>query len=126
MNIEVLAMRKKCPIEYTLSLINGKWKILIIKELSQTPLRYGDLRKLLSFISPKVLIQNLRELEEAKLIDREIFPEIPPKVEYSLNEKGRSLYNIFIELRKWGLNENLDNIECKMCKKCQLILSSVE
>lgn len=116
-------MNKKCPIEYTISLISGKWKIMLIKELSKEPMRYGELLKEIPIISPKVLVQHLRELEKDKLIKREIFPEIPPRVEYSLSDKGRSLYNIFLELRKWGLAEdNEELVECNFCKKCQILL----
>ena len=112
-------MNKKCPIEFTLSLINGKWKLLILKELSQEPLRYGIIGKRIPEISSKVLIQHLREMENDGLITREIFPEVPPRVEYSLSEKGSSIFSIFIELRRWSLeaNEN-DKVECAMCKKC--------
>ncbi|GLC82981.1 winged helix-turn-helix transcriptional regulator [Lacrimispora brassicae] len=112
-------MTKKCPIEFTLSLINGKWKILILKELSQEPLRYGVIGNRLPKVSSKVLIQNLREMEDDGLIVREVFPEVPPRVEYSLSEKGKSIFSIFIELRRWGLEQNDDErIKCSMCKKC--------
>ena len=115
----MVTMNKKCPIEFTLSLINGKWKIVILKELSQEPLRYGIIGKRIPEISSKVLIQHLREMEDDGLIIREIFPEVPPRVEYSLSEKGASIFSIFIELRRWGLesNEN-EKVECAMCKKC--------
>lgn len=112
-------MNKKCPIEFTLSLINGKWKILILKELSQEPLRYGVIGKRIPEISSKVLISHLREMEDDGLIVREVFPEVPPRVEYSLSEKGASIFAIFVELRRWGLELNDDEIvECTMCKKC--------
>ncbi|NLT58949.1 MAG: helix-turn-helix transcriptional regulator [Clostridiales bacterium] len=112
-------MNKKCPIEFTLSLINGKWKILILKELSQEPLRYGTIGKRIPEISSKVLIAQLREMEKDGLIVREVFPEVPPRVEYSLSEKGASIFTIFLELRRWGLALNDDEkVECAMCKKC--------
>lgn len=112
-------MSKKCPIEFTLSLINGKWKIIILKELSQGPLRYGVLGKRIPEVSSKVLIQHLREMEEDGLIVREVFPEVPPRVEYSLSEKGASIFTIFIELRRWGLSlEDEEKVECSMCEKC--------
>lgn len=109
-------MDKKCPIEFTLSLISGKWKILLLKELSQQPLRYGALVKAIPAISAKVLIQQLRELEEDGLITRSVFPEVPPRVEYALSELGKSIFNIFVALRQWGLESGA---ECKFCKKCQ-------
>ena len=112
-------MSKKCPIEHTISLINGKWKIIILKELSQEPLRYGSLGKRIKGISSKILIQQLREMEKDSLIVREVFPEVPPRVEYSLSEKGESIFKIFVELRRWGLDENESEIvECLNCKKC--------
>jgi DNA-binding HxlR family transcriptional regulator len=110
---------KKCPIEYTLSLISGKWKILILKELSQGPLRYGVIGKCIPEISPKVLISHLREMEDDGLIVREVFPEVPPRVEYSLSERGLSIGSILRELRRWGLELNEDEkVECAMCEKC--------
>lgn len=112
-------MNKKCPIEFTLSLINGKWKIKILKELSQKPLRYGELGKYIPEVTSKVLIQHLREMEGDGLIVREIFPEVPPRVEYSLSEKGKSIFSIFTELRRWGLAlDNEEKVACAMCKKC--------
>lgn len=112
-------MNKKCPIEFTLSLINGKWKLLILKELSKEPLRYSIIGKRIPEVSSKVLIQHLREMEEDGLINREVFPEVPPRVEYSLSEKGASIFSVFIELRRWGLDLNDDEkVMCSMCNKC--------
>lgn len=120
-----IVMEKKCPIEYTLSLISGKWKILIIKELSQGPLRYGALGKCIPEISAKVLIQQLREMEDDGLIVREVFPEVPPRVEYSLSEMGRSMATILVELRRWGLESDSQGIaECKFCEKCRLYIGA--
>lgn len=113
-------MEKKCPIEFTLSLISGKWKIMILKELSQGALRYGALSKRIPGISSKVLIQHLREMEDDGLIIRQVFPEVPPRVEYYLSEMGKSIFAIFIELRRWGLeSDETGTAECKFCKKCQ-------
>lgn len=113
-------MEKKCPIEFTISLVNGKWKILIMKELCHGALRYGAIGKCIPNVSPKVLIQQLRELEEDGLIVRTVFPEVPPRVEYSLSEKGVSIISIFMELRRWGLEANeTGKVECSFCEKCQ-------
>lgn len=113
-------MEKKCPMEFTLSLISGKWKILILKELSWEPLRYGILVKRIYGVSAKVLIQQLREMEKDGLTERTIFPEVPPRVEYSLSEKGASIFVIFVELRRWGLEAgDGETVECTFCKKCQ-------
>lgn len=96
-----------CPIETTLNLIGNKWKILIIRDLLQGTKRFGELRKSISFtknqnISQNVLTQNLRELEEAKLIKRKVYAEVPPKVEYSLTSLGNSLESILKSLENWG------------------------
>jgi len=113
-------MVKKCPIDYTLSMINGKWKTLILKELSHEPIRYGALEKCIQNISPKVLVQHLRELEKDGLVQRTIFPVIPPHVEYALTDKGRSMFTVLAELRRWGLAFDLAQVEtrCISCEKC--------
>lgn len=96
-----------CPIETTLNLIGNKWKFLIIRDLLDETKRFGELKKSIAAtknqdISQKVLTQNLRELEEAKLIKRKVFAEVPPKVEYSLTPLGQSLESIFNSLALWG------------------------
>lgn len=98
-----------CPIETTLNLIGNKWKILIIRDLLQGTKRFGKLRKSISStknqnISQNVLTQNLRELEEAKLIKRKVYAEVPPRVEYSLTSLGNSLKSILKSLEDWGNN----------------------
>ncbi len=110
---------KRCPIEFTLSLINGKWKLIILKELSQGALRYGELLKCIPTVSAKVLIQQVRELERDGLVTRKIFPEVPPRVEYALSDKGTSIFTIFVEMYRWGLTAGDDEVECRECKKCQ-------
>lgn len=112
-------MKKKCPIEYTVSLISGKWKVGILKELSQGPVRYGTLVRAIPDISAKILIQQLREMERDGLVVRKVFPEVPPKVEYALSSKGYSIFTIFIELRRWGLEMEEESVECLFCGKCQ-------
>lgn len=113
-------MENQCPIESTISLINGKWRILILKELSQGPVRYGQLGKQIPAISAKVLTQQLREMIDDGLVARKVFAEIPPRVEYSLSEMGISLFTIFKELRRWGLDENKTHaVQCSFCAKCQ-------
>lgn len=92
----------RCPVEATLELIGGKYKALILWHLSDRTLRFNELRKLLSGATAKMLTQQLRELESQKLIRREVFPVIPPKVEYSLTELGKSLLPILVSMRDWG------------------------
>ena len=92
-----------CPAQITLSLIDNKWKVLIIGEiLFEGTQRFGELKKALPDISKKVLTENLRSMEINKLIKREIFAEMPPRVEYSLTELGLSLKPIIEALMKWG------------------------
>ena len=91
-----------CPVEATLELIGGKYKALILWHLAGNKLRFNELRKAITSATPKMLTQQLRELESQHLIHREVFPVIPPKVEYSLTETGRSLMPILVAMRDWG------------------------
>ncbi len=101
-----------CPVETTLELIGGKYKALILWHLANGTLRFSELRKLIGGATAKMLTQQLRELEAQSLIHREVFPIIPPKVEYSLTELGKSLMPILVAMRDWGagymLSKNLD------------------
>ena len=90
-----------CPVNATLELIGGKYKALILWHLSQGKLRFSELSKRVT-ATPKMLTQQLRELEEKQLIFRKIYPVIPPKVEYSLTETGRSLMPVLVAMRDWG------------------------
>lgn len=92
----------RCPVEATLDLIGGKYKALILWHLSDGKLRFNQLRSQIKGVTPKMLTQQLRELESHKLIHREVFPIIPPKVEYSLTDLGRSLMPILMTMRDWG------------------------
>lgn len=94
--------KKNCPVESTLELIGGKYKALILWHLSENTLRFSELRKCISGATAKMLTQQLRELEAHQLIHREVFPIIPPKVEYSLTELGKSLLPILVAMRDWG------------------------
>ena len=89
-----------CPVETTLLLISNKWKILIIRDLSDGTKRFGELKKSINNISQKVLTSNLREMEENGLLTRKIYPEVPPRVEYTLTEIGESLNPILEEMDK--------------------------
>ncbi len=94
----------KCPIEAAIDIIGSKWTFLIIRDLLiDGTLRFGDLLRSLEGISPKTLSLRLRELEKFGLVNRIVYPEIPPKVEYELTVKGKELEAIFIELKRWGL-----------------------
>lgn len=91
-----------CPVETTLTLIGDKWKVLIIRDLRDGTKRFGELKKSLSGISQKVLTANLRDMEESGLITRETFPEVPPRVEYTLTELGCSMFPILDAMAAWG------------------------
>ncbi len=93
-----------CPVATTINLIGNKWKLLIIRDLLASTRRFGELRKNLEGISQRVLTQNLRELENDDLIKRKVYAEVPPRVEYSLNELGRSLLPIISTMADWGNN----------------------
>ncbi len=93
-----------CPVATTINLIGNKWKLLIIRDLLASTRRFGELRKNLEGISQRVLTQNLRELENDGLIKRKVYAEVPPRVEYSLNELGRSLLPIISTMADWGNN----------------------
>ena len=92
-----------CPAETTLGVIGGKWKLLILRELVAGVSRFGELRRRLSGISEKMLAQHLRELERDGIVARKIYPEVPPKVEYSLTASGKTLKPIIDGLHEWGL-----------------------
>ncbi len=100
---------RKCPLEYTVSVIGGKWKMVLLWRLSKEPVkRYGELKKLLVGISHKMLSQQLKELESSGLINRKEYQQIPPKVEYSLSEKGKSIVPLLTNAYEWG-KENMAN-----------------
>lgn len=101
-----------CPVETTLDLIGGKYKALILWRLSQGKMRFSELKKVIEKATPKMLTQQLRELEAQNLIHREVYPIIPPKVEYSLTELGKSLMPVLTAMRDWGAEYlNSKNIE---------------
>jgi len=106
-----------CPVGATIDLIGGKYKSLILWHLVDVTLRFGELRKLIPQATPKMLTQQLRELEEANLIIRTVYPIVPPKVEYKLSEMGISIKPILEAMYTWGagyLNDNGKNINCSM------------
>ena len=111
-----------CPVDATLSLIGGKYKALILWHLLDGTLRYGELQKIIPQATPKMLTQQLRELERDNLLHREVFPIVPPKVEYSLTDFGRSLKPILRTMYDWGLEYMKDN---DLNATCSMMPSSV-
>ena len=90
------------PVELSLDIIGGKWKIPIIWRLKDDSKRYGELKKSLPGVTHKMLTHQLRELEEGEIITRKVFPEVPPKVEYNLTLLGKSVIPVIDMLREWG------------------------
>ena len=101
-----------CPVSVTLDRVGGKYKALILWHLSQNNLRFSELKRLIPKATAKMLTQQLRELEADNLVHREIFPVIPPKVEYSLTNLGQSLMPVLIAMRDWGASY-LRSLDCE-------------
>jgi DNA-binding HxlR family transcriptional regulator len=101
-----MSEKNHCSLNYTMGLIGTKWKPLILFHLLDGGLRSGLLQKKISGISNKMFTQTVRELEKDGLITRKIFPVVPPKVEYKLSERGRSLESILRSLDVWGVQDN--------------------
>ena len=91
-----------CPVEVTLALISDRWKVLILRDLMQDTRRFGELKRSVGHISQKVLTTNLRSMEQSGLINRNVYAEVPPRVEYSLTDLGRSLKPVLDAMRTWG------------------------
>ena len=117
-----MVQKEHCPVEATLELIGGKYKALILWHLSETDLRFSELRRVIHGATAKMLTQQLRELEAQALVHREVFPVVPPRVEYSLTELGRSLMPILTAMRDWGsgyLRSKAVEPNCfMMCSNC--------
>lgn len=91
-----------CAVEATLQLIDGKWKGVILYHLLDGTLRFNEIRRKLASVTQRMLTNQLRELEADGLVSRKVYPEVPPRVEYSLTERGRSLSPVIRELKRWG------------------------
>ena len=91
-----------CPMQVVLDLIGGKWKVVILWRLSEKTLRFSELRRLVPAATQKMLTQQLRDLERDALLVRTVYPVVPPKVEYTLTDLGRSLTPILDTMCKWG------------------------
>jgi DNA-binding HxlR family transcriptional regulator len=94
-----------CPVTHCLNLIGGKWKITIIYGISKKCNRFSMLQKALPAISKQMLVNQLRELEEDKIIERTIYAEIPPRVEYKVTKYGQSLMPVIMAMQEWGLKD---------------------
>lgn len=91
-----------CPVETTLTLIGDKWKVLILRDLMPGKKRFGELKKSIGSVSQKVLTAQLRDMEASGLVHRQVYAEVPPRVEYSLTELGQSLKPVLDAMQNWG------------------------
>ena len=108
-----------CPLRFLTKVFSGKWKIPIICILAnKSPQRYSSIRRKLKEITDVMLAQSLREMEADNLISRHQYNEIPPRVEYSLTEKGRSSLTFLTEAAKWAIDEMHNQNLCPNCEKC--------
>lgn len=98
-----------CPVETTLTLIGDKWKVLILRDLMPGTKRFGELKKSIGHVSQKVLTAQLRDMEENGLLHRRTYAEVPPRVEYSLTNLGRSLKPVLDALQEWGARYKAQN-----------------
>ena len=99
---ETKATLPACPVETTLTLIGDKWKVLLLRDLMPGTKRFGELKKTVGNVSQKVLTAQLRAMEESGLVQRKVYAEVPPRVEYSLTKLGRSLKPILDSMWVWG------------------------
>lgn len=101
-NISTAEKLLACPVEMTLTLISDKWKVLILRDLLPGTKRFGELKKSIGHVSQKVLTAQLRQMEQSGLVNRKVYAEVPPKVEYSLTDVGYSLKPILDAMWTWG------------------------
>src|SRR5690348_13590432 len=92
----------RCPAEHTLDVIGGRWKVPILYHLAGGALRFSELRRALAGVTQKMLIQQLREMERDGIVSRKVFPQVPPKVQYSLTSRGRTLLPVVQSMCRWG------------------------
>jgi len=109
----------RCTVSVTLGVIGGKWKSLILWHLSFKTLRFSQLQRRLAKVTQKMLTQQLRELEADGLIHREVYAEVPPRVEYSLTELGQSVVPILQQMYQWG-KDYLKKTEGQVVDDCQV------
>ena len=98
-----------CPVETTLMLIGDKWKVLILRDLMNGTMRFGELKKSIGTVSQKVLTAQLRDMEEKGLLTRKVYAEVPPRVEYTLTENGYSLKPVLDAMWAWGAEYKAKN-----------------
>ncbi len=102
-SVRVNGKEYHCPVEMVIDLVSGKWKLLILRELMKGTRRFSQLQRSIPGITQKMLTKQLRDLESAGIISRKVYPQVPPKVEYSLTPIGESLREIFDAMHRWGV-----------------------
>lgn len=107
--MEEKKMLPACPVETTLTLIGDKWKVLVLRDLMGGTKRFGELKKSIGSVTQKVLTAQLRAMEESGLVNRKVYAEVPPRVEYTLTETGYSLKPILDSMWDWGLQYKAKN-----------------
>ncbi|MFC6010810.1 winged helix-turn-helix transcriptional regulator [Nocardia lasii] len=98
----VLQAMAVCPVEVSVAVLGGAWKMTIVKHLLEGSLRYSEIRRAVGVVTPRVLTRQLRELEQDGIVSRKAFPEVPPRVVYSLTPTGEALRDFVAELNRWG------------------------
>ena len=99
-----------CAVEATVSLLEGKWKCVILYRLAGGTLRFNELRRAIPGVTQRMLINQLRELETDELLDRLVYSQVPPRVDYSLSERGRSIIPVLMAIKEWG-DQNMSVFE---------------
>jgi DNA-binding HxlR family transcriptional regulator len=107
----------KCPAEVTLAVIGGRWKVLILYQLFQGVQRFSELQRALRGVSQKVLTQQLREMERDGIVQRTVYPQVPPKVEYRLTPLGETLKPVVAAMCRWGARQS-GRFRCDGADKC--------
>lgn len=102
----------KCPMSFTIEMIGGRWKTIILYQLRNEPLRFGQLKKILTFTTEKMLAQQLKQLELDGLVVRDAKKNVPPHIEYYLSEKGKTLLPVLEAMAEWGEVHNQLTKEC--------------
>lgn len=101
---KTMEVPEHCPMDVGLNILSGKWTLRILWHLSKGPVRFNELQRLLGTITTKTLSQQLRQLEEQQIILRTVYPETPPKVEYSLTDLGKTIQPVLKKLCEWGIS----------------------
>lgn len=109
-----------CPVEVSVAVLGGSWKMTIVKNLLEGPMRYGALGRAVGPVTPRVLTRQLRELESDGIVQRTAFPEVPPRVEYSLTGQGQALRPFVSALNEWGKSYASEVIEPKVARQGEL------